>query len=97
MAVIPPRGIAMREETKVTAREAAIRGNMPKSGGSDVGYQLLPKRKSVTGTVLKIGIPWIKRKAMIRVRTRMEIQAVSRKKFLMQVSRNALGVFMRTL
>jgi hypothetical protein len=34
------------EEIAVTAIEAMIRGKIPKSGGSAVGYQYLPKINS---------------------------------------------------
>ena len=45
MAVITPRGMASVLENAVTAIEATISGKIPKSGGSEVGYQYVPNKK----------------------------------------------------
>ena len=71
-----PSGMAIIPEKTVTANEATIRGKIPKSGGSDVGYQYLPRRKSLTETVLKIGSPSLKRNSMIRNKMVMDAVAM---------------------
>lgn len=44
-----PSGTAMHDAKMVTASEPIIRGKMPNSGGSDVGYHKCPVRKSQRG------------------------------------------------
>ena len=75
MAVMIPSGMDIMPDTPVTATEATIRGKMPKSAGSEVGYQYFPKMKSLTDTVSKMGSPSLKRNSMIR--NRMEMDAVA--------------------
>ena len=41
----------MNVEKKVTMKDPTISGQMPKAGGSKVGYHSLPKRKSRTETM----------------------------------------------
>ena len=79
MAVMTPSGTAMRAESSVTAREATRSGNMPKSGGEEVGYHSRPKRKSNTDAFVKIGAPSTKRKTRIRKSTRMDTDAAIKK------------------
>ncbi len=55
-------------------------GKIPKSGGSAVGYQYLPKRKPFTETCLKMGSPSAKRKTTIRTRIVIEARATRRKR-----------------
>jgi hypothetical protein len=71
----------MREAKTVTIIEATISGNMPNSGGSYVGYQNFPKRKSLTEISLKMGIPSLKRNSTIRVKTKMDVNATSKNRF----------------
>jgi hypothetical protein len=79
MAVITPRGIDRTLERTVTAIEAITRGKMPKAGGSDVGYQNRPNKKSCTETTLKIGTPSTKRKRAIKKRLVIEARAIPKK------------------
>jgi hypothetical protein len=72
MAVITPRGIEMALESTVTAKEAIIKGKIPKSGGDAVGYQDLPNKKLKTETTLKMGTPSIKRNRAIKKRLVIE-------------------------
>lgn len=55
-----PSGTAMHDAKMVTASEPIIRGKMPNSGGSDVGYHKCPVRKSQRGIVRKQRQPSIK-------------------------------------
>jgi len=45
MAVMTPRGIERTAEQTVTQKEARMSGRAPKSAGSAVGYQKVPKKK----------------------------------------------------
>ena len=47
-AAAMPMGTEMAAAPSVTSSEPRISGRMPKRGGSEMGYQLLPKRKSIT-------------------------------------------------
>ncbi len=47
-AAAMPMGTEMAAAPKVTSSEPRISGRIPKRGGSEMGYQLLPKRKSIT-------------------------------------------------
>jgi hypothetical protein len=86
MAVITPIGIEITAETRVTAMEAIISGKMPKSGGLEVGYQYLPKIKSVIVTFLKIGMPSMNKKIIIMKRIAMEAKATLKKKMRTDLS-----------
>jgi hypothetical protein len=66
----------MTAEIAVTAMEAVIRGKIPNSGGSEVGYQYLPNKNSLTETFPKMGSPSKKRKKTIRVRIVIEARAM---------------------
>jgi len=77
-------------ETSVTAIEATIKGKIPKSGGLEVGYQYLPKMKSVTVTFLKIGMPSVNKKSMIMKSMANEASATLKKK-----TRTDLSVLLR--
>ena len=68
-----------RAEITVTAMEAVMSGKIPKSGGSAVGYQYSPKRKSFTETCLNMGSPSAKRKTTIRTRIVIEARATQKK------------------
>jgi hypothetical protein len=76
IAVSTPSGIEIREDNNVTASDAIISDKIPKSGGSEVGYQYSPKIKSLTATSLKIGIPSMKRKIIIMKRIITEAEAM---------------------
>jgi hypothetical protein len=81
-----PRGMEMREENAVTAIEAMIKGKIPKSGGSEVGYQYLPNRKFFRETFSKMGIPSMKRKNTMSPSVVMEARAMLKNKNLMLFS-----------
>jgi len=86
MAVITPSGMEITAETSVTAMEATISGKIPKSGGLEVGYQYLPKMKSVTVTLLKIGMPSMNKKSMIMKSMANEASATQKKKMRTDIS-----------
>ena len=80
MAVITPSGMETAAETSVTARDATIKGKMPKSGGLEVGYHNFPNTKSEMVIFLNIGRPSMNRKAMIMKIIAMEASAAQKKK-----------------
>jgi hypothetical protein len=63
----------------VTTRDPIIIGKIPKSGGSDVGYQYVPNIKFFTETTLKIGNPSTKRNTEIVNRIVMDAVAMQKK------------------
>jgi hypothetical protein len=79
MAVITPRGIEISEATPVTVTDAMMSAKIPKSGGSDVGYHSLPRRKAFTETLLKIGSPSINRNRTMRDSVMMDAEAMRKK------------------
>ncbi|GLI32824.1 hypothetical protein DAMNIGENAA_02570 [Desulforhabdus amnigena] len=78
-AVIIPKGIEIRAERKVTAKDATRRGRIPKSGGDEVGYHSNPKRNAPTDSFLKMGRPSANKKSKIIESTRIEVKAVRKK------------------
>src|SRR3989344_7576470 len=58
--------------------EPAMRGRIPNDGGSDMGYQLFPARKSARLTVPKSQTPSFKRKMKIRATMKMEATPLAR-------------------
>ena len=68
----------IKEATAVTAKDANMRGKIPNSGESSVGYQYFPKTKSLTDTLPKMGRPSIKRKTTIRARVVMDARTFVR-------------------
>lgn len=81
-------------EKKVTEKEASIRGQIPKAGGSSVGYQYFPNTKSVTETSLKIGNPSLNKKIMIKNNMAMEKNAIVKKKLRITFSVDVLLVIL---
>ena len=75
-------------DTSVTARDATIRGKMPKSGGLEVGYQYLPNTNWNTETFSKIGRPSMNKKTMIMHNMAMDASATLKKK--MRTDRSVL-------
>jgi len=69
------RGIAMMRAKAVTHRELKIRGNIPNSGGSEVGCQDVPKINSKKLTVLKTGNPSINKVRIIPRRNKQDSEA----------------------
>jgi len=74
-----PKGTAIMPDRKVTEREPTIRGNIPKSAGSSVGYQYLPKIKSPRPMRSSIGAPSMKRNTTIKKRIVIEKSAIAKK------------------
>ena len=74
-----PSGIDIKADSKVTDSEATISDKIPKSGGSEVGYQYFPKIKSLTETSSKIGIPSMKRNTIIMKSITIEADATTKK------------------
>ena len=72
---------AMSEARMVTETDAIMSGRVPKRATSLVGYQLVPKMKSVTLTSLKIGIPSLKRKSMMSSRIIKQVSPTIKKNF----------------
>ena len=91
-AVSTPKGIDMTDDTIVTATDPIISAKIPKSGGSSVGYQRLPKIKSFTETLLKMGRPSMKRKTTIRARVIMDANATPKK--VNRISFSALSLLL---
>ena len=63
------KGTASREDSPVTARVAAMRGNMPKTGGFSAGYHKSPRNSSFSVTLLSTGSPSRKRKYRMKSMT----------------------------
>jgi hypothetical protein len=59
----------------VTANEAATRGHIPSSGGSEVGYQLCPNRNESGLTWVKTGRASLTRVRIMPTRKRIEVKA----------------------
>ena len=75
-------GTAKSEAINVTDNDAIISGNVPNFGGTEVGYQLVPKRKSLILTTLKIGKPSLKRNIMIKNKNETDIKPTTAKIYL---------------
>src|SRR3989339_46171 len=66
MAHPMPIGMEMTAAPRVTNREPRIKGSIPNCAGSEIGYQLLPNRKSSGVTILKTERPSLSRKRKIK-------------------------------
>ena len=87
-----PRGIAMSDAKRVTTNDPTMSGHIPNEGGLYVGYHSWPKTKLTGDTVLKRGSPSMKRKIMIRPRTRIDTRALVKKSSLMMSSLALLDI-----
>jgi hypothetical protein len=76
----------MAEATAVTLRDAIMSAKIPNSAGSEVGYQYLPKIKSLMATFSNMGRPSIKRNITIRVSTVIDARAMQKKTILIAFS-----------
>ena len=61
MAHPMPIGIEMIAAPAVTRSDPRISGNMPSRGGSDIGYQLFPKRNLKGPSILNTASPSLSR------------------------------------
>ena len=94
-AAAMPMGTEMAAAPSVTSSEPRISGRMPKRGGSEIGYQLLPKRKSPTLSPRKRERPSRSRNKNISSTNTTENTPLSRMAFSMNHSlslRRRLGV-----
>jgi hypothetical protein len=74
-------GTAIAEATSVTVSDAMRSGNVPNFAGVDVGYHSVPKKNSLIGTVLNIGMPSLKRKSMMSTRNTTEEKPTAEKMY----------------
>jgi hypothetical protein len=74
-ALPTPKGTHINKAPAVTHKDPKIKGKIPKSGGSKVGYQYFPKRNLNTLTSLKIGKPSLKRTMVIPIKKTKEAKA----------------------
>src|SRR3989338_1966386 len=65
-------GMEMAAAPIVTNMEPRIKGRIPKSGGSEMGYQFLPKRNWLGVIILKSARPSFKRNKKIRITKNMD-------------------------
>src|SRR3989338_2874419 len=73
-----PSGMAITAAPRVTRSEPRISGRMPKSGGSEIGYQLVPVRNAAGRTVKKSRAPSFRRKTKISETMRIEATPLAR-------------------
>jgi hypothetical protein len=86
-------GIEIIAAPKVTRSDPRIKGKMPNCGGSEIGYQFLPKRKLSAETFLKTERPSLSRKRKIRTTKIIEARPQKRISFSIRNSLNLLMIF----
>src|SRR3989338_6294980 len=67
-----PSGTAITTAPSVTRRDPSINGRMPSLGGSDMGYQCCPAKKSERPMLLNKNTPSFRRKMNMRATNTME-------------------------